>query len=158
MTCCPEIVLTPKEERLRKALVATADHIKIKEGKDVTVRLAGGWVRDKVIRTTSSLTAKLLSIQCNDLDVTLDSQTGYQFALKMKNYLDTTGSSDLTSITKIESNPAKSKHLETATTRFLDLDLDFVNLRSEEYTTTSRIPEMRNLERQRKTRQGETVQ
>ena len=44
------------------------------------------------------------------------------------------------SITKVESNPDQSKHLETAKTKVLDVELDFVNLRSEEYAGDSRIP------------------
>lgn len=43
-------------------------------------------------------------------------------------------------LAKIESNPDRSKHLETARTTVLGIELDFVNLRSEEYTEDSRIP------------------
>jgi tRNA nucleotidyltransferase (CCA-adding enzyme) len=44
-------------------------------------------------------------------------------------------------IATIEARPDQSKHLETATTTFLGLDLDFVQLRSEEYgDQDSRIP------------------
>lgn len=43
-------------------------------------------------------------------------------------------------VTKIESNPDQSKHLETARTTLFGIDLDFVNLRSEEYSEHSRIP------------------
>lgn len=40
------------------------------------------------------------------------------------------------------SNPDQSKHLETARMRLLDLWIDFVNLRSEDYSENSRIPTM----------------
>ena len=40
----------------------------------------------------------------------------------------------------IKANPEKSKHLETATIRILGSDIDFVNLRKEEYADDSRIP------------------
>ncbi|TFK30711.1 transfer RNA nucleotidyltransferase [Coprinopsis marcescibilis] len=43
-------------------------------------------------------------------------------------------------IGKIDKNPSQSKHLETATFKLFGLDLDFVNLRSEEYAGDSRIP------------------
>eukprot|EP00698_Gefionella_okellyi_P023689 TRINITY_DN815_c0_g1_i1.p1 TRINITY_DN815_c0_g1~~TRINITY_DN815_c0_g1_i1.p1 ORF type:complete len:294 (+),score=48.79 TRINITY_DN815_c0_g1_i1:261-1142(+) len=47
---------------------------------------------------------------------------------------------------KIHSNPAKSKHLETATLSLQignhHMDVDFVNLRSETYSADSRIPTM----------------
>lgn len=44
------------------------------------------------------------------------------------------------SITTIERNPDQSKHLETARTTVLGIELDFVNLRSESYASGSRIP------------------
>jgi hypothetical protein len=43
-------------------------------------------------------------------------------------------------ISKIAQNPDQSKHLETATLKIFGLDIDLVNLRSEEYTNESRIP------------------
>ena len=84
--------------------------------------------------------------------------TGYQFGLRMKEYLElpgtldkyavaddhTQGQSSLTvgGLHKIEANPEKSKHLETVTTRMLGLDIDLVNLRKETYTQDSRNPQM----------------
>lgn len=44
------------------------------------------------------------------------------------------------SITAIEQNPEQSKHLETATFKIFGLNIDLVNLRSEEYAEGSRIP------------------
>jgi len=46
----------------------------------------------------------------------------------------------LGTIARIEKNPEQSKHLETATMKAFGLDIDFVNLRSEEYAAGSRIP------------------
>jgi len=43
-------------------------------------------------------------------------------------------------IYKVERNPEQSKHLETAHTKVLGYEIDFVNLRSEQYTEGSRIP------------------
>lgn len=40
----------------------------------------------------------------------------------------------------MEKNPDRSKHLETAKAAVLGVELDFVNLRSEEYADDSRIP------------------
>ena len=46
-------------------------------------------------------------------------------------------------IAVIESNPEQSKHLETARMKLAGLELDLVNLRSEQYADqTSRIPTM----------------
>lgn len=43
-------------------------------------------------------------------------------------------------IVALKVNPDQSKHLETAKFRLLGLELDLVNLRSEEYAEDSRIP------------------
>jgi hypothetical protein len=42
----------------------------------------------------------------------------------------------------VSKNPEKSKHLETATMHLLGFSIDFVNLRTESYTSDSRIPHM----------------
>jgi tRNA nucleotidyltransferase (CCA-adding enzyme) len=83
--------------------------------------------------------------------------TGQDFATRFSAYLKAQQSSqqqqdrnhqnkvekpfELGKIATIEARPDQSKHLETATTTFLGLDLDFVQLRSEEYgDQDSRIP------------------
>lgn len=43
-------------------------------------------------------------------------------------------------VATIQSNPDQSKHLETARTTILGIELDLVNLRCEGYAQTSRIP------------------
>ena len=117
---------------------------------ETIIRFTGGWVRDKVLGRESQ-----------DIDVSINNATGYQFGLLMKEYLEQpgnlekyglSGSSSLgvpdekiTSVGglhKIEANPEKSKHLETVTTRILGLDIDLVNLRKETYTAESRNPQM----------------
>jgi tRNA nucleotidyltransferase (CCA-adding enzyme) len=64
---------------------------------------------------------------------------GYDFALHVNEYLKSKGY-ETRSIAKIDSNPDKSKHLETATTKLFDQEIDFVNLRNEVYNEDSRIP------------------
>ncbi|ORZ21492.1 hypothetical protein BCR42DRAFT_459357 [Absidia repens] len=64
---------------------------------------------------------------------------GFEFATYCNNYLHQQGLATR-SISKIDSNPAKSKHLETATTKLFDQEIDFCNLRTEVYTEDSRIP------------------
>lgn len=120
------------------------------------LRFTGGWVRDK-----------LLGVGSHDIDVAIDVMTGYQFGLKMKEYLEIPGNSSIyglhgidtddaqpngtakldqkklvSGLHKIEANPEKSKHLETVTTRVFGLDIDLVNLRKETYTDDSRNPQM----------------
>ncbi|KAJ1675754.1 CCA tRNA nucleotidyltransferase, mitochondrial [Spiromyces aspiralis] len=94
----------------------------------LTLRIAGGWVRDK-----------LLGKECHDLDIAVNHMTGYQLATHVNDFLKAQGL-DTRSIAKIQLNPERSKHLETATTVIFGLSIDFVNLRSETYNANSRIP------------------
>lgn len=135
----PTIALTAEEELVRKLLVDAAAYIDSElpaahDGERLELRFTGGWVRDK-----------LLGEQCHDIDVGINKMTGFDFATRLGSFL-TDRQADYNiptrNIHKIESNPEKSKHLETATTKIMGLDIDFVNLRSETYTDDSRIPQM----------------
>lgn len=122
----------------------------------IILRFTGGWVRDK-----------LLGVQSHDIDVAINKMTGFQFGLKLKEYLEAPGNPEkyglegiakndsqstkastsgknnvVGGLHKIEANPEKSKHLETVTTRILGLDIDLVNLRKETYSEDSRNPQM----------------
>lgn len=65
--------------------------------------------------------------------------TGVTFAEHFIPYVSSRGL-PVKPVAKIQQNPEQSKHLETARTSLLGIDLDFVNLRSEEYAADSRIP------------------
>ena len=90
--------------------------------------MAGGWVRDK-----------LLGVQSSDVDIAIDKMTGHQFALLLQKWMSQHESEAL-KIATIKANPEKSKHLETATLKLFGIEIDFVNLRTEKYTQTNRIP------------------
>ena len=147
-----KITLTEKEKELFALLMSVAH-----EGfvKVPVLRVAGGWVRDKLLGRLS-----------DDIDIAIDTLTGKQFTDVLKDYLlKKKGITQKVAI--IKSNPEQSKHLETATvnllgkrtssvhliTRFflfvclfvcllLGIGIDFVNLRSETYSEGSRIPTM----------------
>lgn len=156
-----QIQLTEQEEAICQLLDQTCSYIQRErpeiEGVDSTqrsgdasepceARIAGGWVRDK-----------LLSRDSDDLDISLSTLTGNAFALYLKHYLSSPSfavsplaqspffsddGSEMGRIGKIAANPEQSKNLETATARVLGLSLDFVNLRKETYDPGSRIPTM----------------
>ena len=136
-----KIQLTSRESQLRFLLLDAARYIdESKEVKDkIELRWAGGWVRDK-----------LLGLQSHDIDTAINAMTGYRFCEKMQDYLKdeenmkkhSLTATDMGSLHKILANPDKSKHLETATTRLYEFDLDFVNLRKETYSEDSRTPQM----------------
>ncbi|GHJ86459.1 hypothetical protein NliqN6_2861 [Naganishia liquefaciens] len=136
----PYIQLTPEEARFcdllddfardgRKRITVPAVEVEIPE---VECRIAGGWVRDK-----------LLGLPSSDLDITLSTCAGYPFAVAFTHYLTTLPLDPpipMRSIGKVNANPDQSKHLETATTNIMGLECDFVQLRSEVYADGSRIP------------------
>jgi tRNA nucleotidyltransferase (CCA-adding enzyme) len=136
-----KITLTPRESQLRNLLLDVARYVdESKELKEkIELRWAGGWVRDK-----------LLNIESNDIDTAINVMTGHTFALKLRQYLTqeenlkrhSMTAEDIGSLHKILANPEKSKHLETATTKVLSFDVDFVNLRKEIYPDDSRNPQM----------------
>lgn len=132
------ITLSDKENQLRGLLLDAATYIGTLEGHEKPeLRFTGGWVRDKLLGTTSP-----------DIDVGINNMTGFQFANLLKEHLEHAPAQSsslqerLGSLSKIAANPEKSKHLETVTTKLLGFDLDFVNLRKETYTEHSRNPTM----------------
>ena len=138
ITMDQRIVLNDREACLRQLLLDTSDYIGTLEGlKKPVLRFAGGWVRDK-----------LLGLESKDIDVGIDSMTGIRFGTLMQQYTASTdakaryGDELAISLAKIKANPDQSKHLETATTKILGLDVDLVNLRKEEYAESSRNPTM----------------
>ncbi|ANB13217.1 Cca1p [Sugiyamaella lignohabitans] len=142
----PVIALDPTEQKIRDLLVKFSSVFEKSEknkredgGADskepVVLRITGGWVRDKLLGKAS-----------HDIDIAINTSTGLVFAEALNEYITENAQVlglEARSIHKIEKNPEKSKHLETATTKLYDLDIDFVNLRAEEYAGDSRIPTVR---------------
>ncbi|SCV72747.1 BQ2448_4284 [Microbotryum intermedium] len=151
----PLIHLTPDEAHLCSLLVACADWVdsnpdrvdalrlkdvqtgqwigNMRGDEPVELRIAGGWVRDKLLGLTS-----------DDIDVSTspDPITGLKFATLFEQYLESIGERELMGrLTKIEAKPEQSKHLETATAKVCGLSVDWVQQRGQEvYTQGSRIP------------------
>ncbi len=133
-----KISLTDQESTLRQLLLDVSTYIGSLEGyAKPELRFTGGWVRDKLLGSASV-----------DIDIGINTMTGFTFGTLMKQYLAQPDTQTkykqniLSSLSKIEANPEKSKHLETVTTRILGLDIDLVNLRKETYVENSRNPVM----------------
>lgn len=124
MEAAGAISLTPEESALFDFLLDVVAHNRL----DTVLRVAGGWVRDKV-----------LGKQSNDIDIALDNMTGIAFAELANARLAELGHATR-SLGIIQANPEQSKHLETVALRVLGFELDLVNLRSETYAEGSRIP------------------
>ncbi|ORM41239.1 putative CCA tRNA nucleotidyltransferase 2 [Babesia sp. Xinjiang] len=100
-------------------------------GLNIELRVAGGWVRDKLLKVSS-----------HDIDIALEHFTGVEFC----NYLNAFTEKNYgfhKTVGVVKRRPEQSKHLETATLSILGLNIDFVNLRSEDYASDSRIPVMK---------------
>ncbi|OQS04463.1 tRNA nucleotidyltransferase, partial [Thraustotheca clavata] len=121
----PTIKLTSEEIKLFQVL----QYIQKQYAPDVTLRVAGGWVRDK-----------LLGIPSDDIDIAVDSGTGESFAQHILSFQSASGVPSK-GFYVVKKNTEQSKHLACATVKLLGHDLDFVHLRSETYAdSTSRIP------------------
>jgi tRNA nucleotidyltransferase (CCA-adding enzyme) len=124
---CGKLVLSNSESELFNMLVQC---VKDKE-LNTTIRIAGGWVRDKLLSSKDEHT---------DIDVALDNMSGKNFATIFDDWCKLSKKDSL-NVAVIKPNPSKSKHLETAhvvlSNKFV---VDFVNLRTDEYCTASRIP------------------
>ncbi|XP_051195781.1 tRNA nucleotidyltransferase cca2 [Lolium perenne] len=135
------IELTEEEEKIFQRLLDVVRHFDL----CTTLRVAGGWVRDK-----------LLGEQPADIDIALDNNmTGLEFSVKYTEFLVekklTVGEKQQEKGKKLEGgtnvircNPDRSKHLETVKMSVLGRDIDFVNLRSETYVESTRIPTMKS--------------
>ncbi|MCL7043405.1 hypothetical protein MKW94_030076 [Papaver nudicaule] len=121
-----EITLTDKENQIFERLLQVLHHFNLK----TQLRVAGGWVRDKLLGKDSS-----------DIDIALDDMMGKEFCEKVNEYFLFAGE-EIQGIAVIQCNPDQSKHLETARMKLFGEWIDFVNLRSEMYSENSRIPTM----------------
>lgn len=133
----PKITLTKVEQNICNLLNDYTDLYNQKyhnKPEPLTLRITGGWVRDKLLGQGS-----------HDLDIAINVMSGEQFATGLNEYLQqhyAKYGAKPHNIHKIDKNPEKSKHLETATTKLFGVEVDFVNLRSEKYTELSRIPKV----------------
>jgi tRNA nucleotidyltransferase/poly(A) polymerase len=120
-----DVSLTPTERKI----FALLQQVVQEKAPETTLRVAGGWVRDKLMGKDS-----------NDIDIAINNMTGEDFANLVVQYMKEHGIKS-GGVTVVEANPEQSKHLATAMVRLFGLPIDFVNLRTETYTDT-RIPEM----------------
>jgi len=123
------IILTHKEKYLFNSISTVVNELNL----GTIVRVAGGWVRDK-----------LLGIESCDIDFAIDSMTGKEFFNYLRNNVNGIIKINCAGVVKINSD--KSKHLETARMRVtseelnLNIECDITNLRTEIYSSDSRVP------------------
>lgn len=120
-----DISLNSNEEKI----FALLRDVVSEKSPETVLRVAGGWVRDKLMGKDS-----------NDIDIAVNNMTGEAFANLVTEYMREKGMKT-GEVAVVEANPDQSKHLATAMVRLFGLPIDFVNLRTETYAD-SRIPEM----------------
>lgn len=119
-----------------RTLFATLRRFVAAQGLPTTLRVAGGWVRDKLLGEPMARV---------DIDLAVDAPSGTAFAEHLREWLrgegeDTAGGDRGPRVGVIRRCPARAKHLETARLSVLGLTLDVVSLRTEAYAAGSRIP------------------
>ncbi|CAK5264654.1 unnamed protein product [Mycena citricolor] len=118
------IQLTPVEAELCTFIDECCADLQETKGINNTCRIAGGW---------------LLGKESNDIDIALSNIMGDEFAEHLARFAEKR-SVQTGPIAIFNPNPEQSKHLRTARIPIFELELDLVNLRSEEYAADSRIP------------------
>ncbi|KAH8741899.1 hypothetical protein FG386_003026 [Cryptosporidium ryanae] len=148
-----ESVIIKLDENEKKLFTLLFEYVN-SNNLNTTIRVAGGWVRDKilgyihsfelensqnsVINDESKLESKLGFKK--DIDIALDNLSGKEFAEGFNIWLQKVHNYPKHTVGIINRDPEKSKHLETATLTWNEICIDFVGLRSETYTLDSRIP------------------
>lgn len=81
---------------------------------NITLRVAGGWVRDRLLNIPGK----------NDVDIAIEGMTGAAFVRRWQTWYDTVeknkaeNSKDQFAVYVIKQNPERSKHLETGTPQY----------------------------------------
>ena len=123
---------TPVEDEVFEVVRTAAHKLARQTGEPVIkIRVAGGWVRDKLLGTES-----------DDIDFAFSDISGLHFARHVNEVLKARGlpASDLES--DAIRNSEQSAHLETVCIGIAGLEIDMNALRRERYNPTSRIPEI----------------
>lgn len=122
-----QLQLTPDEQQVFQTIMAIDQQFVLGQ----QYRVAGGWVRDRLLGTESE-----------DIDIALDKMTGQEFRNYAEQYAAMNPNSGIGKSYVVDQNPDASKHLETTAIQIGPFKIDFVNLRTEDYASDSRIPGM----------------
>ncbi|CEL95753.1 unnamed protein product [Vitrella brassicaformis CCMP3155] len=124
---CQDLRLTETEESLFELLLNAVED----KGLDTTLRVAGGWVRDKLLHLGNTAS--------HDIDISVEGMLGRHFAEHLNDWLKTRGLPPR-KIGVMAANPEESNKPERATLRLKGVQVDFVNLRTDFCTEDSGMP------------------
>lgn len=119
------VSITPEERNIFQTILQISNHFNL----GTTFRVAGGWVRDRLLGKIS-----------DDIDIAMDNLTGAQFYKYAIAYGKKFPDAQIGKSYTVDMNVEKSKHLETVAVEIGGIKIDFVNLRSESYGEDSRVP------------------
>ena len=122
-----DLILTKNERRIFELLVDTVRS----KAPNTTVRVAGGWVRDR-----------LLGEKSDDIDICVDNMSGKAFAELVLKHMRELGVKTSRQDSPVEANTDANKHLESAILPIFGVDVDFVQLRKETYDDETRNPQI----------------
>jgi tRNA nucleotidyltransferase/poly(A) polymerase/murein DD-endopeptidase MepM/ murein hydrolase activator NlpD len=131
-----EITLTETEEKifdlLRQVVAEKAPGTTLRVAdapEGPTLRVAGGWVRDK-----------LMGKESHDIDISVDNMSGLAFARLVRDWMQEHGMPVPKDVAVVEANPEAKKSLETAILKIYGISIDFVQMREDVYTSDTRRP------------------
>jgi tRNA nucleotidyltransferase/poly(A) polymerase len=127
-----KIELTPLEKNIFSFILAAKNHFP--QTKNVIPRIAGGWVRDH-----------LMDVPSDDIDCAIDKLSGVEFVQYLKKYDQLIGDGKVTGgihSTSLNKTGLESDALQVAALSIFGQMIEFVNLRTEEYSDTSRVPKI----------------
>ncbi|CAG8533943.1 1046_t:CDS:10 [Diversispora eburnea] len=143
-------IVRQQRQKIYSSILLKVNKVKNRKSKFISTKIISNIRQNE--QNQDNLTIKRVTNQVVDqdpelppvelriVDIAIDRMMGFEFCNKINEYLTLQGV-DSSNIHKIESNPDKSKHLETATTKLFGNEIDFVNLRNEEYNDFNRIPD-----------------
>jgi tRNA nucleotidyltransferase (CCA-adding enzyme) len=120
-----QITLREQERRILELL----QNVVKDKTPDTTIRVAGGWVRDR-----------LLGLESHDIDIAVDNMSGTQFANFVLEWMQENGIKTHRKVATVEANTEANKNLESAILPIFGVEIDFAQLRRETYDFDSRNP------------------
>jgi len=121
-----ELPLTPLEDKTFDLLRAVA------EETETTVRVAGGWVRDRLLNKPS-----------DDIDITVDNMGGAEFAKKIEEFARKNNIEDVGTGHEMEAAPGKRREIPTGTIKIFGNTIEVMPLRKDVgYSELNRDPDI----------------
>ena len=135
-TFAPNFRFNELEQNIIDLVNATSSFIYQKTGKKITTRIAGGYVRDR-----------LLNKESDDIDIAVDQISGLDFARYLEQYAKLNNIQDVSNVYEVsleksaDGKPVDANNsLKVGGIKVFGQKIEFVSLRTETYSQESRKP------------------